>query len=774
MRCLSDQLIELGDGFANPLAKGFVAFLVARPSGERALDPLQSALCSLQRLSEPAIVHGVMATAIGAASASIDGRFPRRNHAARFDAAREAANGLPATGPESLGRSSPIDGDWMQPTQRRLANAIRALAMDAVEAANSGHPGMPMGLADAATALFTRHLRFDPSDPAWPDRDRFILSAGHGSMLIYALLYLTGYARPTLDDIRNFRQLGSPCAGHPENFELPGVEVTTGPLGQGLAMGVGMAIAERHLNAVYGDELVDHRTYVVAGDGCLMEGVNHEAVGLAGHLKLGRLIVLWDDNRITIDGSTDLSRNEDVMARHAACGWQTIECDGLDAGKVSKAIEQAIADERPSLIRCKTIIGYGAPNKQGTAATHGAALGKEEVEAARAELGLEPNEFTVPDDVLAAWRKAGQRGAVERAEWYRRLDSNPRKDEFVARLAGEVDDEWLKPHVDSLLADPKPVATRKASELALEVINAAVPAMIGGSADLTGSNNTKTKGQQPLTADNYSGRYIYYGIREFGMAAAMNGMALHGGVIPYGGTFLVFTDYARPAIRLSALQGAKVVYVMTHDSIGLGEDGPTHQPIEHLQSLRAMPQLEVYRPADAVETAECWAAALASDGPSVLALTRQNIGPVRTTGSSENLCVRGAYRLKSAEAARKVILIATGSEVEIALGVARELESGGIGADVISMPSTGRFDAQDAAYREDILPDVSNREILRVSIEAGSTFGWERYTGLHGLRIGIDRFGASAPAKDLYEHFGLTVPAITKRVRAQLTARNIA
>ncbi|MFP5328650.1 MAG: transketolase [Alphaproteobacteria bacterium] len=661
----------------------------------------------------------------------------------------------------------------MQPTQRRLANAVRALAMDAVEAANSGHPGMPMGMADAATALFTRYLKFDPTDPDWPDRDRFVLSAGHGSMLIYALLYLTGYARPTIEDIRNFRQLGSPCAGHPENFELAGVEVTSGPLGQGLAMAVGMAIAERHLNAVYGDELVDHRTYVIAGDGDLMEGVNHEAVGLAGHLKLGRLIVLWDDNRITIDGSTDLSRNEDVMARYAASAWHTVECDGLDSAKVSKAIDEALADPRPSLIRCRTVIGYGAPTKQGTAATHGAPLGADEVAAARQELGWDSAAFEVPEDVLAAWRKAGERGQAGHVEWRRRLEASGLRDEFYARLAQKPDDSWLKPYLDSLLADPPKVATRKASEMALEAINPVVTSTIGGSADLTGSNNTKTKGLEPLTADNYGGRYIYYGIREFGMAAAMNGMALHGGVIPYGGTFLVFTDYARPAIRLSALQKARVIYVMTHDSIGLGEDGPTHQPIEHLQSLRAMPGLEVYRPADAVETAECWALALASDGPSVLALTRQNVSPVRTKASNENLCARGAYRLKGAEAGRKVILIATGSEVEIALAAAERLESQGIGADVVSMPCTERFDAQPAGYREDVLPDVSNREILRVSIEAGTTFGWERYTGLHGLRIGIDRYGVSAPAKDAYDYFGLTPDKVAARVTDFMKTRGM-
>jgi transketolase len=661
----------------------------------------------------------------------------------------------------------------MQPSDRRLANAIRALAMDAVEAANSGHPGMPMGMADAATALFTRHLKFDAADPHWPDRDRFILSAGHGSMLIYALLYLTGYERPTLEDIKRFRQLGSPTAGHPENFELPGVEVTTGPLGQGLAMSVGMAIAERHLNAVYGDDLVDHRTFVIAGDGDLMEGVNHEAIGLAGNLKLGRLIVLWDDNSITIDGSTDLSRNEDVVARHQAAQWHTTECDGLDSEDVSRAIEEAIADPRPSLIRCRTIIGYGAPNKQGTAATHGSALGKAEVEAARAELGLDDKEFTVPDDVLTAWRAAGKRGAVEHALWSERLEASGRKDEFLHRLGGKVHDGWLRPYVDKLLADLKPVATRKASEMALEAINAAIPATIGGSADLTGSNNTKTKNIEPLTAANYAGRYIYYGIREFGMAAAMNGLALHGGVIPYGGTFLVFTDYARPAIRLSALQEARVIYVMTHDSIGLGEDGPTHQPVEHLQSLRAMPQLDVYRPADAIETAECWALALQSKDPSVLALTRQNLRPVRTERSEENLCARGAYRLKGAENPRKVIIMATGSEVEIALDAAEKLEARGIGTDVVSMPCTERFDAQPWDYREEILPDVSNRQILRVSIEAGTTFGWERYTGLHGLRIGIDRFGVSAPAQDAYDYFGLTPDKVASRITDFMEKRGI-
>ncbi len=662
----------------------------------------------------------------------------------------------------------------MPPSNRDLANAIRALAMDAVEAANSGHPGMPMGMADAATALFSRHLKFDSADPHWPDRDRFVLSAGHGSMLIYALLYLTGYEHPTIDEIRNFRQLGSPCAGHPENFELDGVEVTTGPLGQGLAMAVGMAIAERHLNAVYGDDLVDHRTWVVAGDGCLMEGVNHEAIGLAGHLKLGRLIVLWDDNRITIDGSTDLSRDEDIVARYQAMGWHTVECDGLDFADVDRVLTEAAADPRPSLVRCRTIIGFGAPEKQGTAATHGSALGAEEVARARETLGWTSPPFEIPDDIRQAWLAIGKRGETAHGEWNQRLDASTKKADFLARIEGRADESWLAPYVDELVASKPTVATRKASEMALEKINPVVTATIGGSADLTGSNNTKTKGLEPLTAEYYAGRYIYYGIREFGMAAAMNGMALHGGVIPYGGTFLVFTDYARPAIRLSALQRARVIYVMTHDSIGLGEDGPTHQPIEHLQSLRAIPGLLTYRPADAVETAECWALALASERPSILALTRQNLSAVRTEKADGNLCAKGAYRLRAASAPRKAILVATGSEVEIALAAADLLEAQGIGADVVSMPCTQLFDAQPQAYREDILPDVSNREILRVSIEAGATFGWERYVGLHGLRIGIDRYGVSAPAKDAYEFFGLTPPKIAEAITDFMKTRTIA
>ena len=648
---------------------------------------------------------------------------------------------------------------------RTLANAIRALAMDAVEAANSGHPGMPMGMADAATILWTEYLKHDPAAPKWPDRDRFVLSAGHGSMLLYALLHLTGYARPTIDDIRNFRQLGSPCAGHPENFLLDGVEATTGPLGQGVAMAVGMAIAERHLNAAYGDDLVDHRTWAIAGDGCLMEGVNHEAAGLAGHLGLGRLNVLWDDNHITIDGGTDLSTSEDIEARYRAYGWHVVRCDGLDADSVRTALDEAVADPRPSLIACRTIIGFGAPHKQGTSATHGSALGAEEVAAARVELGWDYPPFEIPDEIGAAWRELGKREQGTHADWTQRLQTSEQAGEFMRRMSGELPADFsLSSYLDGLIANPQKVATRKASEMALGAINDLLPETIGGSADLTGSNNTKTKGQNPLTKEDYSGRYLYYGIREFGMAAAMNGMALHGGVIPYGGTFLVFADYCRPAIRLSALQEVRVIYVMTHDSIGLGEDGPTHQPVEHLMSLRAMPNLDVYRPADAVETAECWELALAkADGPAVLALTRQNLPQLRTD-ATDNLCAKGAYRLRSATAPRKAVLIATGSEVELALATADALEGQGIGADVVSMPCWSLFDAQDAAYRADILPD----DALLVSIEAGATLGWERYIGRNGLAIGLDRFGASAPAPDLFKRFGFTAEAIVPRIIAAL------
>ena len=657
-----------------------------------------------------------------------------------------------------------------------MAGAIRALAMDAVEAARSGHPGMPMGMADVASVLWSRHLRFDPTRPDWYDRDRFVLSAGHGSMLIYAALHLAGYARPTMQDLREFRQLDSPCAGHPENFLLEGVEATTGPLGQGLAMAVGMALAERHLNATFGDELVDHRTWVIAGDGCLMEGINHEAIGLAGHLNLGRLTVLWDDNAITIDGGTDLSTSENIKARYEATGWHVTSCDGHDFEDIDRALEEARASEQPTLIACRTLIGKGAPNKQGTAATHGAPLGPDEIEAARKALGWSSPPFEIPDDVLADWRSVGERGRDEAGAWDTRFASSDHRDAFeqqhgdIAARANAA----LEPHIRALAADPVAAATRKSSQMALEPLTQALPQMIGGSADLTGSNNTRTASTEPLTADDLAGRYIYYGIREFGMAAAMNGMALHGGIVPYGGTFLIFSDYCRNAIRLSALQQVRVVYVMTHDSIGLGEDGPTHQPIEQLMSLRLIPNLAVYRPCDAIETAECWALALAhEDMPAVLALSRQTLSQLRGEGDADwsaenNPCARGAYRLRAARAERRVVIVATGSEVALAAECADVLEADGIGADVVSMPCMDLFEQQDDAYRADLLP----RDVPIVSIEAGSTQGWERYTGRSGLNIGIDRFGASAPAKDLFAKFGFTADAIVPQIKQTLNGQS--
>ncbi len=644
-----------------------------------------------------------------------------------------------------------------------MANAIRALSMDAVQAANSGHPGMPMGMADVATVLWSRFLKFDPSAPKWADRDRFVLSAGHGSMLIYALLHLSGYEQPTMEDIRNFRQLNSVCAGHPENFLIPGVESTTGPLGQGLAMAVGMAMAERHLNAEFGNDLVDHRTWVIAGDGCLMEGINHEAIGLAGHLKLGRMIVLWDDNRITIDGDTDLSTSEDIPARFRASGWHTEACDGHDFADIERAIQAAMADGRPSLIACRTVIGKGAPNKQGSHNVHGSPLGADEIAATRESLGWTAAPFEIPADILANWRSTGEAGKAARADWEKRLAASPKGAELARRMAGELPSgEAAAAEFKAWLDGSQKVATRKASEMALEVLTAHVPEMVGGSADLTGSNNTKTKATTPFGPNDYSGRYVYYGIREFGMAAAMNGMALHGGIIPYGGTFLVFSDYCRNAIRLSALQHTRVVYVLTHDSIGLGEDGPTHQPVEHVMSLRMIPNLQVFRPADIIETAECWNIALQSPHtPSVLALTRQNLPQVRNSG--DMLSAKGAYRLKGAEAARKVVLVASGSEVELALNVAQALEDAGIGADVVSMPCWELFDAQPEAYRADVLP----ADVLKVSIEAGVTLGWQKYVG-DGLTIGIDSFGASAPAEQLFAHFGFSVEAIVPKIKAKL------
>jgi transketolase len=617
-----------------------------------------------------------------------------------------------------------------------------------------------------ATVLFANHLKFDPKAPRWPDRDRFVLSAGHGSMLIYALLYLTGYAQPTLDDIRRFRQWHSPCAGHPENIELPGVECTTGPLGQGLAMAVGMAMAERHLNAVFGDALVDHHTWVIAGDGCLMEGISQEAISLAGHHRLGKLKLIWDDNRITIDGATSLATSEDMAARFVAAGWHVVACDGHDFASIDAALTAARADPRPSLIAARTTIGFGAPKKAGTSGSHGSPLGPEEIAGARAALDWPYGPFEIPADVKAWWEGLGARGAAAHAEWEARLATHAQAGEFTRRMEGRLPEgnAAYQAHVAGLIANPPKVATRKASEMALDALVPALPELLGGSADLTGSNNTKAKGQPLFSAADYGGRYVHYGIREFGMAAAMNGMALHGGVIPYGGTFLVFSDYMRNAIRLAAIQQIRVIHVATHDSIGLGEDGPTHQPIEHLASLRAMPNVAVWRPADAVETAEAWACALKdATRPSVLALSRQNLPPLRSD-AGEILSARGAYRLVAAGHKRAAVLIATGSEVHIAAEAAKLLEADGIGCDVVSMPCWEAFAAQDAAYRADVLP----ADALKVSVEAGVTLGWERWTGSDGLNIGIDHFGASAPADRLFAEYGLTAPAIAARVKAHL------
>jgi transketolase len=651
----------------------------------------------------------------------------------------------------------------------RMANAIRFLAADAVEAAKSGHPGMPMGMADAATVLFTRFLKFDAADPRWPDRDRFVLSAGHGSMLLYALLHLTGYADFPIEELKNFRQLGARTAGHPEYGHGAGIETTTGPLGQGLANAVGMALAERHLAARFGAGLVDHYTYVIAGDGCLMEGISHEAASLAGHLGLARLIVLFDDNHISIDGPTDLAVSDDVLERFDAYGWDTSAADGHDHEAVAEAIARARTTDKPSLIALRTTIGFGAPKKAGTAATHGAPLGAEEIKGAREKLGWTAAPFDVPDDVLDAWRAAGARGAAERQSWARRLAAAADCAAFNSALAGDLPatfDAALAAYANRISVEKPAWATRKASQEALEALTPVVPEMVGGSADLTGSNNTRSKVQGILDRDHYGGRYIHYGVREHAMAATMNGMALHGGIIPYGGTFLVFTDYCRPSIRLSALMGIRVIYVMTHDSIGLGEDGPTHQPVEHLMSLRAMPNLVVFRPADAVETAECWALALArKDGPSVLALTRQNVPAVRDRTWTANRSAEGAYVLAEAEGrARQVTLLATGSEVSVAMEARALLARDGIAAAVVSMPSFELFDARPATERDAVL----GADTVRVAIEAGSGFGWERYLGLWGGFVGMTGFGASAPAEGLYRHFGITAEAAAQKARALL------
>jgi transketolase len=666
---------------------------------------------------------------------------------------------------------SDIDFSQENDLHNDMANAIRALSMDAIQKANSGHPGMPMGMADVATVLFRNFMRFDPKNPTWPNRDRFVLSAGHGSMLIYSLLYLTGYEHPTIEDIKNFRQLHSPTAGHPEFGECPGIETTTGPLGQGLATSVGMAIAERLSNAEYGDAVTDHYTYVLAGDGCLMEGVSQEAISLAGHLKLSKMIVLWDDNSISIDGSTDLATSEDMGMRFEAAGWHVQAVDGHDPEAIEAAIAEAQRSDQPSMIACKTTIGYGSPNKQGTAATHGAPLGDDEIANAREFLNWPHAAFEIPEAVLQEWRAVGANGAALVKEWqaeFSKLDEFVRAD-FDRRQNKDLPSSFtasINEYKAQLVAEPVKVATRKASQMALEVINSVVPETIGGSADLTGSNLTKTSQTEGISADDFTGRYMYYGIREFEMAAAMNGMALYGSHIPYGGTFLVFTDYARPAIRLAALMKQRSIYVMTHDSIGLGEDGPTHQPVEHVASLRAMPNLNVFRPCDAVETAECWALALeAKETPSVLSLTRQGLKQQRLDHTEENLCAKGGYILHEASSgAPKVVLIATGSEVEIAAEARERLEAEGTPTRVVSMPSTELFDQQDSDYKVSVLPSNA----LKASIEALTTYGWERYTGIDGVNIGIDTFGASAPASDLYKHFGITADALVEAVKQKL------
>tara|TARA_B100000676_G_scaffold297392_1_gene339008 strand:- start:1129 stop:3207 length:2079 start_codon:yes stop_codon:yes gene_type:complete len=653
---------------------------------------------------------------------------------------------------------------------RQMANAIRALSMDAVEQANSGHPGAPMGMADMATVLFTRFLKFDPSEPDWPDRDRFVLSNGHGSMLLYSLLYLTGYKDIDIDQVRNFRQLGSRTAGHPEFGHARGIETTTGPLGQGIGNAVGMALAERMMEARFGSDLVDHYTYVFAGDGCLMEGISHEAISLAGHLKLGKLIVLFDDNNISIDGPTDMAVSDDQLRRFEASGWETLTVDGHDHDTISGAIEAAQNSNKPSLIACKTMIGYGAPNKAGTASTHGAPLGGEEIAGARQKLNWPHAAFEVPSDILNAWRAAGRRAVAKRQAWNDRLSALPKakSDEFKRTISGNLPPEFdaaVDAYKKELAEDRPKIATRQASQKVLNILTKAAPEMVGGSADLTGSNLTLADGMKAVSSANYGGSHIYYGVREHGMAAAMNGIALHGGLIPYGATFLVFTDYCRPSIRLSALMRQRVIYVMTHDSIGLGEDGPTHQPVEHLSSLRAMPNVNVFRPCDAIETAECWQIALKSkETPSVLALTRQGLTPTRTIHSPENLSARGGYIAAEADGARIATIIATGSEVEIALTAREALQSDGIGTAVVSMPCQELFEAQDHAYRKSVL----GPEDTRVAVEAAVRLGWDRYIGPKGGFVGMDGFGASAPAGELYQHFGITTSAVEAAIRERL------
>ena len=652
----------------------------------------------------------------------------------------------------------------------QLANAIRVLAMDAVEAAKSGHPGMPMGMADVATVLFGKFLKFDPKAPMWPDRDRFVLSAGHGSMLLYSLLHLTGYEEMTIDELKRFRQLGSKTPGHPEVLQSGGIETTTGPLGQGISTAVGMALAERILNARFGDDLVDHYTYVIASDGDLMEGISHEAASFAGHLGLSKLIVLWDDNQISIDGPTSLSFTDDTLNRFRAYGWDVREIDGHNPQQIHTAIEYARTTDAPSLIACKTIIGYGAPTKGGTHHCHGSPLGADEIKAAREKLAWTHEHFIIPEEITSVWRGFGQRGVAERENWEARLNGagESARTSFNNAFSGDV-----PPDFDALIdgfkakisAEKPKLATRVASGNVLDVLVPAVPELIGGSADLTPSNNTKVKNTGAVQRDNFNGRYVHFGVREHGMAAAMNGMALHGGIIPYGGTFMTFSDYCRPAIRLAALMKCRTIFIMTHDSIGLGEDGPTHQPVEHVPALRTIPNLLVFRPADAVETAECWSIALKSKHrPSVFALTRQNLATVRTEHTTENLSAKGAYILADAKGKRKVTIFATGSEVEIAVEARKALQAEGIGTTVVSMPSWELFEEQDEDYQDEVI----GRGTVRIAVEAQIRMGWDRYIGHKGAFIGMKSFGESAPYQDLYKHFGITADAVVAAAKARL------
>ena len=654
----------------------------------------------------------------------------------------------------------------------KMANAIRALAMDGVQKANSGHPGLPMGAADVATVLWTQFLKFDAADPRWPDRDRFILSAGHGSMLLYALLYLTGNEDVTLDQLKNFRQLHSKTPGHPENFVTAGIETTTGPLGQGVASSVGTALAERLLAAEYGD-IVDHYTYVLCSDGDLMEGVSHEAAALAGHLKLSKLIFLWDDNGISIDGPLSLTDSVDQVARFKAHGWNAVRVDGHDQKAIAAAIQDAQNSDRPSFIACKTVIGFGAPTRAGTSKAHGEPLGAEELAGAKKALGWNYGPFEVPDDILQAWRNVGKQGATAHTDWNERFDALPEetRSEFMRRVIDRKRPDGLHEAIrtlkQKLIDEPQTVATRKASEIVLEVLVGVMPELLLGSADLTPSNNTRTKHAKDVTPTDFSGRYIHYGIREMGMAAAMNGISTHGGFAPAGGTFMCFTDYARPAMRIAALSHVPVVYIMTHDSIGLGEDGPTHQPVEHLASLRCMPNMRTFRPADPIETAECWQLALENTtGPTVLALSRQNLTPARTVHHDDNLCATGGYELIAAEGEAKVTLFASGSEVEIAVVAQKQLAEKGIATRVVSVPSLDLLLQQSPEKQAAII----GKAPVKIAIEAAVRFGWDAVIGHDGVFIGMSTFGASAPAKELYKYFGITAEAVvdaaTKRHNA--------